>query len=168
MALVTSLHYEKKYRSLFIIEMSVMGDNEIIHRYLIPILNTLLWSTGLAIGVFGLLPQADSPSTQFLIAAYSVYILFIFEVLIDSLDILARSEEQYFGANIFGMFGLFVLMFLIVVLATFAHIYGSNQVLCKTIILVGMISHKFLIAFLKRNAQCFLLNIRGDVYNSNI
>ncbi len=111
MALVTSLHYEKKYQSLFIIEMSVMGDNEMIHRYLIPILNTLLWSAGLAIGVFGLLPQADSHSTQFLIAAYSVYILFIFEVLVDFLDILARREEQYFGANILGMFGLFVFYF---------------------------------------------------------
>lgn len=168
MALVTSLHYEKKYQNLFVIVISVMKDNEMIHRYLIPILNTLLWSAGLAIGVFGLLPQADSHSTQFLIAAYSVYILFIFEVLVDFLDILARREEQYFGANIFGMFGLFVFIFLIIVLTTFAHIYGSNQVLCKSIILAGMIAHKFLIAFFNKNSQCFLLNIRGQVYNSNI
>lgn len=137
-------------------------------RFWMPAINTILWGAGLCIGVFGLLPKYDDPNIQFIIAAYSVYLLFVADSIVEFLNISACNSEQHYNANVFMVFGWLFFIFATVVVATFLLIINDNKELHQIVILVAMVLHKGSMAFFSHNQNSFLSNIKGGVYNSNI
>ena len=143
-------------------------DEGFVYKFLVPILSTMLWGVGLCTGVFGLLPKAVNAEAQFFIAAYSVYVLFIFDTIVEFIDIWAVSCKRHYGGNVFGLFALYALIFVGVIIATFVDVFCYSKEACKLIVVICMILHKCLMAFFNNHHGYFLLDIKGDVFNSNI
>lgn len=134
----------------------------------VPIIATMLWCAGLCIGVYGLLPKLEDPKFQFVLIAHSVYLLFVVESIVDFLNVSAKNQEQHYNSSVFIMFGVYTILFMCVVIATFFQCVWNDCCICSIMILVFMTLHKFVMAFFNNNQSIFLHVIKGQTLNSNI
>lgn len=84
----------------------------IIHRYIVPVLHTLVWASGLVLSMFGnALFSCVSLSTEHGVinwAFWSVYVIFVLEYLIVIFDQKTVHRKAHFKANVLWLFMKFV------------------------------------------------------------
>lgn len=134
--------------------------------YLGPLFYTLVWCSSLCIGVFGLLPRAEGVM-RMIIAAFSVYSIFIVNSMIDVFLYYVKAVTK----EVRPAFAWILFMLAVPVVASLflSKLYVTNS---KTIFLIGILfsmglSH-YGMGVIKHNTNICFIEDGGNVFNTRM
>lgn len=141
-----------------------------VHRVLVPILQTLLWSVGLYSCTWNWNIQLNSNLNSIVFQGVCiVYLIFMIECIISLLDISCVHKYEGFNVKLLYWLMLFignVVMTLFLGLLLF--IYADNTVIIGKSIIGMMCILKLINAWLNNNVQYFIEPIRVQTYSSTL
>lgn len=86
-----------------------MNDNNLTHRYIVPLGNTFSWFLGICLGVdffdlFGHGNMSNNPTALWFYSSLAVYFAFLLECVFIFIDCGAIYKDERFNGKIFNIF----------------------------------------------------------------
>lgn len=142
------------------------------HKYLIPLLYTLLWS----IGIYLCGNEIDSDNSifrnltygNFFVAVFYIYIVFILECFVAFFDKALENIKSQFNVGLIFLLGIILLDVGVTLWLCFSYIFENKS--CADYfwwIIVMMIFLKFLTSFFSNNINLFMVKMHIDTKKSD-
>lgn len=136
-----------------------------IHRYWVPVLYILIWTSSLFVGVAGWLPQACNDMERYIITGWTVYAIFILDTLVYFVDMNSSHFEKQFGSNIFLYMASFLLLVLTTILSSWL-LQRYQGISWVVVMIISMALSKACISYFANNLDLFFYKNRGRVLYS--
>lgn len=99
-------------------------DGKQIHSRIIPILYVVVWGLGLLLSIFGFTifdVKGHSEEIAYLFVAYSVFLVFLGEVVLSFADIGSLYADKRIKGSVFWLFSRLFLIIILVLIFTFIY-----------------------------------------------
>jgi len=136
-----------------------------IHRYLVPILYILIWTSSLFVGIAGFLPKSDTLTEGYIITGWSIYTIFILDSLVYMIDMNSDNFEKQFGSNIFLFFASFIFLVALTIFSSWLFQKYEDYV-WLIVMFAGMAFSKACLSFFANNIDMFFYKKRGEILYS--
>ncbi|MDE6009068.1 MAG: hypothetical protein K2G90_07660 [Muribaculaceae bacterium] len=143
----------------------------IVHYYVIPALNTILW--GISILYLGKIIDPEGIKVLNLeyndvfYAAFSIYIVFLFEAVIAIFDKALQERESQFNVNVLFYIGGILLNLGVTLWLTYTYLFSNNENAYFVVFIVFMmLIIKYATSFFDNATDLFLVKLHVNVENS--
>lgn len=150
--------------------------NELVHRIYIPLLYTLIWGLGILVCFSDLqfFPNALLIAPQTLTGICTIYMLFMFECIINLADIAYTKRQEQFNVNfVWWMCGFVLNVFMTLLLCviflnseTETFTFGTYLEIGIIMLLMGGL--KFMNVYVTNNIDEFMRPLKFNTYISKM
>ncbi len=145
-------------------------DCKQIHSRYIPILYVVIWGLGLALSIFGFTifdVKEHSEEVGYLFVAYSVFLVFLGEVVLTFVDIASLYADKRIKGTVFWFFSRLFLIIILVLIFTFVY-YQAKRLWLLMIFCLLMCWLKWEISYTNNNMEKYVIDEEMNIFTGKL